>query len=153
LHFAIVWWVGLFLELGSHAWFFLSQLALILRTPNSQSLHQTLKSGLAQSDPFELFIGAELTQLANFLASAFCSIPLAVSIIPGQPPPPSKAQDQAVGGGFFQVHATQAYQRYAHLAESASYIPIFPVHKLPRTPNWVVPNAVCTYVQTTLPLP
>jgi hypothetical protein len=58
-----------------------------------------------------------------------------------------------IDGGFFQVHATQADQRHAYLAESALYNPMFPVHKLPTTPKWVVPNAVCTDGETTLPLP
>jgi ABC-type sulfate transport system permease component len=45
-------------------------------------LKRTLKSGLTDSALSRLIIAAESAQLANFVATTFCSIPLTVSNIP-----------------------------------------------------------------------
>ncbi len=136
---------------GSHAWFFLSQLALHSRKTNFSVLTLDVKVRACQFRPL---ISAELTPLANFLANAFCRLPLESPSFQGNSTRPLQSpKDRVVGGGFFQVCATQAHYRQAYLAESAAYNPYFRVLKLPTTPNWVVPNAVCTDVETTLPLP
>jgi hypothetical protein len=73
------------LGVGSHAWF-LSGLPLhTWKTPFSLlTLQAKVRACSFGSFSIQLFIGGELTQLANFVATAFCSIPLTVSIIPRQ---------------------------------------------------------------------
>jgi hypothetical protein len=65
--------------------FGLSQVALHTRNTLFSVLALQVKARASSFGSFlKLFIDAELTQLANFVATAFCSIPLTVSVIPSQ---------------------------------------------------------------------
>jgi hypothetical protein len=141
------------LGVRSRAWFSLSQLALHSRNTNFSVLTLDVKVRACPFSPFLTLYWCRIDPTFQFFGKCILqNSPCSLHHSNATPPRP-QAQDRAVGGGFFQVHATQAHQRHAYLAERALYNPFFPVHKLPTTPNWVVRNAVCTDVETTLPLP